>query len=81
MLRITGRYADGWIPSLPMTPGDYAARLGVVRQAAEEAGQSRIYGGIHFRAANEAGLQSGLRLGQFVMENSLLPRNDRSRIK
>jgi phthiodiolone/phenolphthiodiolone dimycocerosates ketoreductase len=39
MLRITGRYADGWIPSLPMSPQDYGARLGVVRAAAEEAGR------------------------------------------
>ena len=39
MLRITGRYADGWIPSLPMTPQDYGSRLAVVRGAADEAGR------------------------------------------
>ena len=40
-------------------------------EAAEEAGMSRIYGGIHFMSANTQGLLSGSRLGQFVMENFL----------
>ena len=37
-------------------------------EAAAEAGMSRIYGGIHFMSANQQGLLSGARLGQFVME-------------
>ena len=32
---------------------------------------SRIYGGIHFMSANQQGILSGARLGQFVMENLL----------
>jgi membrane-associated phospholipid phosphatase len=32
-------------------------------QAAEEAGVSRIYGGIHFQSANRDGLSSGRALG------------------
>lgn len=43
-------------------------------QAAEEAGRSRIYGGIHFEFDNEAGLASGRALGQFVVDNIGLPR-------
>jgi phthiodiolone/phenolphthiodiolone dimycocerosates ketoreductase len=39
MLEITGRYADGWLPFLPMRPESYAQRLGVVRRAAEQAGR------------------------------------------
>lgn len=39
MLAIAGRYADGWFPSLPMTPEDYRDRLAAVRRAAEEAGR------------------------------------------
>src|SRR5262249_42190225 len=31
--------------------------------AAEEAALSRLYGGIHFRSANEDGLQAGLNIG------------------
>lgn len=39
MLKMTGMYADGWLPSLPMTPNDYAERLRVVREAARDCGR------------------------------------------
>ncbi len=48
---------------------------GVVRafdsftEAADEAGISRIYGGIHFQSANEDGLASGRALGNYVIKN------------
>jgi membrane-associated phospholipid phosphatase len=41
--------------------------------AAAEAGQSRIYGGIHFQFDNQGGLASGKALGQFVFQNFLVP--------
>jgi membrane-associated phospholipid phosphatase len=41
--------------------------------AAAEAGQSRIYGGIHFQFDNRAGLATGSALGQFVFQNFLTP--------
>lgn len=44
--------------------------------AAVEAGLSRIYGGIHFQAANEGGQALGRAIGQFVTANYLLPRAD-----
>jgi hypothetical protein len=56
---------------------------GVVRrwkrlsQAAEEAGQSRIYGGIHWQYDNQAGLAAGRALGNFVFDNLLRPRKCR----
>ena len=37
MLGITGRHADGWWPMGSYTPEDYAAKLAVVREAAERA--------------------------------------------
>jgi hypothetical protein len=40
-------------------------------EAAEEAGLSRIYGGIHFNFDNTAGLESGRAVGQFVVNNYL----------
>ncbi|MGE3312994.1 MAG: phosphatase PAP2 family protein [Limisphaerales bacterium] len=52
---------------------------GVVRRfhrfsdAAAEAGVSRIYGGIHFPAANEGGLESGRKVGEFVASNWFRP--------
>ena len=44
--------------------------------AAEEAAVSRLYGGIHYRSANEDGLHSGLGIGEYVMENFLQHRRD-----
>ncbi len=38
-------------------------------QAAEEAGMSRIYGGIHFQFDNQAGLSCGREIGAFVYDN------------
>jgi hypothetical protein len=42
-------------------------------QAAEEAGQSRIYGGIHWQYDNQAGLASGRTLAEHVFFNFLTP--------
>jgi membrane-associated phospholipid phosphatase len=41
--------------------------------AAEEAGQSRIYGGIHYQFDNQAGLATGGALAQFVFQGFLGP--------
>jgi membrane-associated phospholipid phosphatase len=42
-------------------------------QAAEEAGQSRIYGGIHWQYDNQAGLASGRTLAEHVFFSFLTP--------
>ena len=39
MLRLTGRYGDGWYPLGLLSPEEYAAKLEVVRAAAREAGR------------------------------------------
>lgn len=39
------------------------------REAADEAAISRMYGGIHYRAAVEIGVKQGRDLGSFVVEN------------
>ena len=68
---------------MPFTTGS-EDMPGVVRSfssfsaAAREAGISRIYGGIHFLSANEAGLSSGSQLGAYVSENFLKDRSGRS---
>lgn len=41
--------------------------------AAEEAGKSRIYGGIHFEFDNSAGLSTGRALGTYILQNYLRP--------
>jgi hypothetical protein len=42
-------------------------------QASQEAADSRMYGGIHFRFDNEDGKQGGIALGQYVFANELQP--------
>ena len=39
MLKITGRYGDGWWPAGVWTPEDYADKLATIRSAADEAGR------------------------------------------
>ncbi len=39
MLRLTGRYADGWLPAIPMSAEDYAGSLGVIHASAVEHGR------------------------------------------
>ena len=55
------------IPSfmMPMNVRSFAS----FSQAAEEAGISRVYGGIHFNSANRAGLDSGRAVSKFVSKN------------
>lgn len=40
MLGLTGRFADGWLPTIKMTPTEYRERLGRIAAAATEAGRS-----------------------------------------
>jgi PAP2 superfamily. len=47
--------------------------------AAEEAAVSRLYGGIHFRSANEDGLQAGMSIGEWTAAHYLQPKGNRSR--
>lgn len=45
-------------------------------QAAQEAGASRIYGGIHWSFDNQAGLRAGRSVGEFVADNLLRPKGN-----
>ncbi len=40
MLRLTGRYGDGWYPTTVVSPHEYAAKLVTIRAAATESGRS-----------------------------------------
>lgn len=40
MLRLAGRYGDGWYPTLPMTPAHYAESLAAIKNAARSAGRN-----------------------------------------
>ena len=39
MLRLTGQYGDGWYPTFPMQPEEYAASLAKIREAAQAFGR------------------------------------------
>ena len=47
-------------------------------EAAQESGMSRIYGGIHFMSSNLRGLGLGTAVGDYVYQNLLLPKRNRS---
>ena len=53
------------------TPGVYRD-FDSFTEAANEAGISRIYGGIHFNSANVEGLELGRNVGDFVLDNLLV---------
>ena len=40
ILRLAGRYGDGWYPASVVSPQEYAAKLAAVRSAAAEAGRA-----------------------------------------
>jgi hypothetical protein len=47
--------------------------------AAQEAAISRLYGGIHFRFANEDGMKAGIDIGEWTFTHVLQPKGNRSR--
>jgi len=69
---------------LPFTAGSDSLS-GVYRSfptcldAAEEAAVSRLYGGIHFRSANEDGLQAGISIGEWTDSHYLQLKSNHSR--
>jgi hypothetical protein len=59
-------------------PGVYRS-FATCLDAAEEAADSRLYGGIHFRSANEDGLQAGISIGEWTASHYLKPKQNRRR--
>ncbi|MGH3813491.1 MAG: vanadium-dependent haloperoxidase, partial [Pseudonocardiaceae bacterium] len=57
-------FVDRMTESLGLPPRPFTD----FRAAAQEAGISRLYGGIHFRPAIERGMDQGMRIGQVVAE-------------
>jgi hypothetical protein len=47
--------------------------------AADEAAVSRLYGGIHFRSANEDGLRGGIEIGDWTFTHYMQPKGNRAR--
>jgi PAP2 superfamily len=59
-------------------PGVYRS-FATCLDAAEEAADSRLYGGIHFRSANDDGLQAGISIGEWIASHYLKPKQNRRR--
>src|SRR5437773_2350013 len=59
-------------------PGVYRS-FSTCLDAAEEAAASRLYGVIHFRSANEDGLQAGISIGEWTDTHYLQLKGNRSR--
>jgi membrane-associated phospholipid phosphatase len=55
--------------------------FGSFEAAAEEAGQSRIYGGIHWQFDNQEGLALGKAIGSFVCRRYLLARTPEQKLR
>jgi hypothetical protein len=52
---------------------NYGRSFQSFQQAAEEAGESRVVGGIHFESANHDGQKCGQAVGTFVVQNCFRP--------
>jgi hypothetical protein len=65
---LTGLFGDGYafVDDTHVPRGLAPRSFGSFREAAEEAAISRLYGGIHFRAAIENGLEQGRCIGEAV---------------
>lgn len=66
-------FTDPGDPSQHLTPRSFSS----FDQAAQEAGVSRIYGGIHYMSENRAGLALGHQIGTYVIGHELLPKGHR----
>jgi hypothetical protein len=71
---LTSLYGDNYkfsttSPGLPGVTRSFTS----FNQAADEAGMSRIYGGIHFMSDNTAGLATGKKIGEYVTDNLFAP--------
>jgi hypothetical protein len=67
LAEITGSDEFQFVTTSDGLPG-VTRRFRRFSDAANEAGMSRIYGGIHFASANEDGLESGRRIGRYVAQ-------------
>ena len=68
---LTGLFGDNFafIDSTEMEFGIDPRSFKSFYQASEEVGVSRLYGGIHYRRGNEAGLKCGKEIGLFILQD------------
>jgi membrane-associated phospholipid phosphatase len=66
--------ARGWLPISTSETSPKVRAFTSFSQAADEAGMSRIYGGIHFNFDNTQGAELGTDIGNYVTNNALRKR-------
>ncbi len=64
---------DSYSNSPFLSDGERLQHFDSFSEAADQAGMSRIYGGIHYSFDNTAGQQLGADVGSYVLDNYLLP--------
>jgi hypothetical protein len=72
---LTALFGDDYHFTVGAESVPYTRSFASFEAAAEEAGRSRIYGGIHYTFDNVNGLAVGGKVADYVMEHFLLPRN------
>ena len=72
---LTAFFGDRVSVTVPTQTAGLEARIySSVHLAAEEAAQSRVYGGVQFSSGKESGPKLGRQVGTFVVETELLPK-------
>jgi hypothetical protein len=67
---LTGLFGDNFafIDSTEMEFGIDPRSFKSFMEASEQVGMSRLYGGIHYRRGNEAGLKCGKEIGEYILQ-------------
>ncbi len=78
LARFYGRDDIAFVTGSERCPASRAASPASLRRPRKRA-VSRIYGGIHYRSANQDGLAAGAAIGDFTFANVLQPKGNRSR--
>jgi hypothetical protein len=73
---LAGLFGDDYHFTVSAESVTYTRSFTSFQAAAAEAGQSRIYGGIHYQFDNQAAQSLGQSVGQFVVGNLLRPAED-----
>jgi len=67
--------------SLVQPPLGYLRRYSSLPELVKEMEDARVWGGIHFRSADEHGTELGRKIGEYVLKNSLQPNQKRASLR
>jgi hypothetical protein len=67
------------LPAVATAPSEWREGRAADMTGAVIVSGTTVYGGIHFRSANEDGLAAGVAIGQWTFAHYLQPKTNRSR--